>query len=166
MRKTLKSIILSFILFSFTILNVDIVNAANYTYTVSFFSGNPGTFSNMSGFQVTRGEFLNAHNSPTILISYNKIKFSIECLRKFSKTQYIEILIHPTEKKLAIRPTTKDNRNAVKWANVLDNVYTPRDIAAGAFYQTLTSLMGWSQSIKYKIVPAVNSGNVIPATFL
>jgi DNA invertase Pin-like site-specific DNA recombinase len=111
----------------------------------------PGEF-DMSGFQVTRGEFLNAHNSPTILISYNKIKFSIECLRKFSKTQYIEILIHPTEKKLAIRPTTKDNRNAVKWANVLDNVYTPRDIAAGAFYQTLTSLMGWSQSIKYKIM--------------
>ena len=53
---------------------------------------------------------------------------------------------------MAIRPTTKDNRNAVKWANVLDNVYTPRDIAAGAFYQTLTSLMGWSQSIKYKIM--------------
>ena len=106
----------------------------------------------MSGFQVTRGEFLNAHNSPTILISYNKIKFSIECLRKFSKTQYIELLIHPTEKKLAIRPTTKDNRNAVKWANVLDGIFTPRDISIGAFYQTLTSLMGWSQSIKYKIM--------------
>lgn len=39
----------------------------------------PGEF-DMSGFQVTRGEFLNAHNSPTILISYNKIKFSMECL--------------------------------------------------------------------------------------
>ena len=111
----------------------------------------PGEF-DMSGFQVTRGEFLNAHNSPTILISYNKIKFSIECLRKFAKIQYIEILIHPKDKKLAIRPTTKDNRNAVKWANVLDGVYTPRDISAGAFYQTLTSLMGWSQSIKYKIM--------------
>ena len=106
----------------------------------------------MSGFQVTRGEFLNAHNSPTILISYNKIKFSMECLRKFSKIQYIELLIHPKEKKLAIRPTTKVNRNAIKWASVLDNVFTPREIASGAFYSTLVSLMGWSQSLKYKIM--------------
>ena len=119
--------------------------------TGEYITVSPGEF-DMSGFQVTRGEFLNAHNSPTILISYNKIKFSIECLRKFSKTQYIELLIHPTEKKLAIRPTTKDNRNAVKWANVLDGIYAPRDISIGAFYQTLTSLMGWSQSIKYKIM--------------
>ena len=111
----------------------------------------PGEF-DMSGFQVTRGEFLNAHNSPTILISYNKIKFSMECLRKFSKIQYIELLIHPKEKKLAIRPTTKVNRNAIKWASVLDNVYTPREIASGAFYSTLVSLMGWSQSLKYKIM--------------
>lgn len=111
----------------------------------------PGEF-DMSGFQVTRGEFLNAHNSPTILISYNKIKFSMECLRKFSKIQYIELLIHPKEKKLAIRPTTKVNRNSIKWASVLDNVFTPREIASKAFYSTLVSLMGWSQSLKYKIM--------------
>ena len=121
------------------------------SYSDDYITVSPGEF-DMSGFQVTRGEFLNAHNSPTILISYNKIKFSIECLRKFAKIQYVELLIHPKDKKLAIRPTTKDNRNAVKWANVLDGVYTPREISAGAFYQTLTSLMGWSQSIKYKIM--------------
>ena len=126
-------------------------NEQQSTHADDYITVSPGEF-DMSGFQVTRGEFLNAHNSPTILISYNKIKFSIECLRKFAKIQYIEILIHPKDKKLAIRPTTKDNRNAVKWANVLDGVYTPRDISAGAFYQTLTSLMGWSQSIKYKIL--------------
>ena len=76
----------------------------------------------------------------------------MECLRKFSKIQYIELLIHPKEKKLAIRPTTKVNRNAIKWASVLDNVFTPREIASGAFYSTLVSLMGWSQSLKYKIM--------------
>ena len=126
-------------------------NEQQPTHADDYITVSPGEF-DMSGFQVTRGEFLNAHNSPTILISYNKIKFSIECLRKFAKIQYIEIISHPKDKKLAIRPTTKDNRNAVKWANVLDGVYTPRDISAGAFYQTLTSLMGWSQSIKYKIM--------------
>ena len=122
--------------------------------TDGYITVSPGEF-DMSGFQVTRGEFLNSHNSPTILISYNKIKFSMECLRKFPKVQYIELLIHPKDKKLAIRPTTKDNRNAIKWASVLDNVYTPRDIAAGAFYPTLAALMGWSQNMKYKIMGAL-----------
>ena len=76
MRKTLKSIILSFILFSFTILNVDIVNAANYTYTVSFFSGNPGTFSNLSGFQVRKA----AGNKQAVSISNSGHKVVISGL--------------------------------------------------------------------------------------
>lgn len=126
--------------------------------TDDYVTVSPGEF-DMSGFQVTRGEFLNSHNSPTILISYNKIKFSMECLRKLSKTQYIEMLIHPVERKIAIRPTTKDNRSAVKWANVLDGIYTPREISAGAFYQTITNLMGWSPSIKYKIMGVLFRNN-------
>ena len=59
----------------------------------------PGEF-DMSGFQVTRGGFLNAHNSPTILISYNKIKFSMEMLTEVFKNQYIELLIHPKREEI------------------------------------------------------------------
>ena len=54
MRKSFKSIIFSFILFSFVIINLDVIEASSYTYTVSFFSGNPGSFTNLSSFQVRK----------------------------------------------------------------------------------------------------------------
>lgn len=76
MRKTLKSIILSIILFSLTVLNLDVVNAANYTYTVSFFSGNPGAFTNMSGFQVRKA----AGNKQAVSISNSGHKVVISGL--------------------------------------------------------------------------------------
>ena len=54
MRISFKSIIFSFILFSFVIINLDVIEASSYTYTVSFFSGNPGSFTNLSSFQVRK----------------------------------------------------------------------------------------------------------------
>ena len=54
MRKSFKSFIFSFFLFSFVIINLDVIEASSYTYTVSFFSGNPGSFTNLSSFQVRK----------------------------------------------------------------------------------------------------------------
>ena len=55
-------------------------NEQQSSHADDYITVSPGEF-DMSGFQVTRGEFLNAHNSPTILISYVKIKNQPNAIR-------------------------------------------------------------------------------------
>lgn len=54
MRKIISSLFLSVILLSSMICNQSVANAASYTYKVTFFSGNAGSFAGMSGFQVRK----------------------------------------------------------------------------------------------------------------
>ena len=47
------------------------------------------------------------------------ITFSTECVRKFNNNQFVELLINPTKKLFAIRPSTKEFRTSVESADNL-----------------------------------------------
>lgn len=84
MRKSFKSIIFSFILFSFVIINLDVIEASSYTYTVSFFSGNPGSFTNLSSFQVRKAvgneqEVSISHSGHKVVISGLEYGDTVSC---------------------------------------------------------------------------------------
>ncbi len=105
----------------------------------------------MRGFQVTRGEFLESYRAPSMIFNDRTLKFSTECVRKFPNTKYVELLFHPRDKKFAVRPTSKDNRNAIVWSKITDNVFVPRDIAFSAPISTLYAILGWSPNMKYRM---------------
>lgn len=104
----------------------------------------------MRGFVVARGELFDNSIHPTVSFADQKLKFNTSSVRKFPKTQYVELLIHPDEKRLAVRPTTKENRNAVIWAKLDDGVLYSKDISGAAFIGTLFDIMEWNESCKYR----------------
>lgn len=106
----------------------------------------------LRGFEVTRSEFFDPNRRPAITFSDRKIKFNAPCVRKFGKKNYVELLINPVEQKLAIRPTDKTNRNAIVISVLSSKRYTPRDIPAAAFYDTIFAIMGWKREYKYRII--------------
>ena len=106
----------------------------------------------LRGFEITRSEFFDSGRRPTVTFGDKKIKFSMECVRKFGEKNYIELLVNPIERKFAIRPTDKKNRNAVMISKVSNANYYPRDISSAAFSNTIFSLFGWNTDCKYRII--------------
>lgn len=109
----------------------------------------------LRGFEVTRGEFFDSHQRPTITFAEKKIKFSTDCVRRFGANNYVELLINPIEKKFAIRSTTKENRQAVVCSQLEEKKYQPKTISASAFCDTIFSIFGWNTECKYRIIGSI-----------
>jgi len=105
----------------------------------------------LRGFEVARSQFFNTAHKIFVTLSPKYISFNIECVRKFDRALLIELLVHPLKQLLIIRPCTKKNRNAVRWANVGSDQYYPRHISCGAYIDTLYSIFGWKQNYRYSV---------------
>ncbi len=106
----------------------------------------------LRGFEVTRSEFFDTLRKPYVSFSNKKIKFSTEIVRKFGDKNYIELLVHPIEKKFAIRYTDTNNRNGVYFSKLSLKQYFPKDVSTAAFNDTLFDIFSWNTDCRYKIV--------------
>lgn len=106
----------------------------------------------LRGFEVARSEFFDAQNQPYISFSEKLVKFSKACVTKFDTRSTIELLINPVEKKFAIRPTEKDNKNSVVFSRISGGKPVPKAVSTAAFRTTVYNLMGWNLDYKYRIL--------------
>ena len=70
----------------------------------------------LAGYQVTKAELFAHTREPAITIWQTRMKFNMACLRKFPGVKYIQILIHPEQKRLIIRPCEPDAPDSLRWA--------------------------------------------------
>ncbi len=126
----------------------------------------PGDF-DLRGFEITRAEFFDFSSRPSVTFESKRIKFGIDCVRKFGERNYVELLINPIERKFAIRPTDKSNRCGVLFSTLTHGKeYQPRHISSAAFSDTLFSLFGWNNEYKYRIIGSLyESGNELAYIF-
>ena len=104
------------------------------------------------GFEIARSQFFDVKNKLTATFSDDSITFSTACVRKFNNCQYVELLVHPVQHFLAVRPSKKGAKNAVQWAKLTDDgAYVPRYIAGAAFLSTIYGLFEWDPTFKYRI---------------
>lgn len=106
----------------------------------------------LRGFEIARSEFFETTRSPNVCFNHKQLKFSTACVRKFNKNNYVELLINPISRKFAIRPTTKDNRNAVEFSKPQAGKMFPKEIPCAAFGDTVYFLFGWNIDYKYRIL--------------
>ncbi|MBR3245867.1 MAG: recombinase family protein [Parasporobacterium sp.] len=105
----------------------------------------------LRGFEIARSELFESNKKPFVIFADKQIKFSSICVKKFGSNNTIELLMHPIEKKFAIRPTTKENRNHIVFSKSIDLIFQPRQISAAAFSDTIFGLMGWNKDCRYKV---------------
>ena len=60
------------------------------------------------GYQVVRGEFFAYTYEPSFTFNANKVSVNTACIKKLPKTDFVQILVNPDEKKLAVRPCQED----------------------------------------------------------
>ena len=124
----------------------------------------PEQLIDLAGFQVTRAELFSHLREPAITIWDTRIKFNLACLRKFPGATHIQILIHPEQKRLIIRPCEPDAPDSLRWAKGGgEKEMSNRDLRCKIFAAKVFDLMGWDKEYRYKMLgkPAVCNGEML-----
>lgn len=123
-------------------------------------SDNSEDIEDLNDYQVTRAELFSHSREPAITIWSNRIKFNMPCLRRFPGVTHIQLLIHPEQKRLIIRPCQPDS---LRWARGSENELTNRDLLCRIFAAKVFDLMNWNSQYRYKILgkPAVYKDEIL-----
>lgn len=124
----------------------------------------PEVLVNLAGYQVTKAELFAHTREPAITIWANKVKFNMACLRRFPGVTHIQILIHPEQKRLIIRPCDPDAPDSLRWARGGGSKeVSNRDLLCKIFAAKVFDLMGWDKQYRYKMMgnPAVCDGEML-----
>lgn len=104
------------------------------------------------GYQVVRGPFLSSRpECPCLSVSNDRISFNVFCMRKFEEVSYVQLLLHPTERKLAIRPCGPGDKHCVKWRSDLDKPMNGKTLCCPHFGGALFQIMGWNPDYLYHV---------------
>lgn len=103
-----------------------------------------------SGFQVVRGEFFAHIAEPSISFCNNKVNVNTACIRKMPDTEYVQVLVNPVDKKLAVRPCSEDAKDSIRWCSSTRRA--PKQVTCRIFFAKVMDLMGWSYVNRYKLL--------------
>ena len=107
----------------------------------------------LEGYQVVRGEFFAHLFEPSVTFNDEKVAVNVACLRKLPNVEYVQFLVNPGERKLAVKPCSEDTKDSFKWASGDDpGKRKPKHITCRIFYAKVLNLMGWSSDYRYKIL--------------
>ena len=132
----------------------------------------------LEGYQVVRGQFMTARSeSPTIAVTNNKISFNVVCARRFIDVPYIQLLLHPSERKIAIRPCKENAPHSIRWRPDPGKPVIQKTISCQHFGNALFQIMDWNPDYLYRIrgtwvargseqIIVFNLSNAVPAAFL
>ena len=118
----------------------------------------PEAVTDLAGYQVTRAELFSHTYEPAITIWPTRIKFNMACLRRFPGVTHIQILIHPEQRRLIIRPCLPDAPDSLRWAKGGgEKELSNRDMLCRIFAAKVFDLMKWDSEYRYKMLgrPAV-----------
>ena len=105
----------------------------------------------LDGFQVVRGEFFAHTYEPSITFADYKVYVNTACIRKMSDYDYIQILVNPDKKKLAVLPCSESEKDSFRWCSATAK-RSPKHITCRIFFAKVISLMGWNPNNRYKLL--------------
>lgn len=103
------------------------------------------------GFQVVRGEFFSHIYEPSITFNDYKVYVNATCIKKLPHCDYIQILVNPTDYKLAVRPCSEEEKDSFRWCSATAK-RTPKQITCRIFFAKVMSLMNWNPTYRYKLL--------------
>ena len=106
----------------------------------------------LSGYQVVRNQFMQVrYEGPSITLSENRISFNLFCMRCFENVAYIQLLLHPAERKIAIRPCREKDTHSIRWRPDPDKPVYSKTLNCQHFGNALFSIMEWDPEYIYRV---------------
>lgn len=110
------------------------------------------------GYQVVRGEFFSHIFEPSLTFNNYKVQVNTACIKKLPEFDYVQIMVNPDEKKLAVRPCMEDEKDSFRWCSATTK-RSPKQITCRMFFAKVFSLMGWQIDYKYKLLGKLKKAN-------
>ena len=104
-----------------------------------------------SGYEIARMDPVSSRGLSVCTLDKGLVLFNKDCIRRMTGVTNIELLVHPEQKKLAIRPADPKGRHTVQWAKKSEGELRPRPISATAFAGTLLTLFDWDPENRYRL---------------
>lgn len=138
------------------------------------------TFSafNLTGYQVVRNQFTQVrYEGPSITIASNRLSFNLFCMKKFMDVAYIQLLLHPAERKIAIRPCKEHDIHSIRWRPDPERPIYSKTLNCQHFGNALFSIMEWDPEYVHRIrgiwakreseqIIVFNLANAVPAVLM
>ena len=113
---------------------------------------NEATDFSYEGYQVVRAEFFAHLFEPSVTLNKETVSVNAACLRKLPDYEYVQFLVNPGEKKLAIKPCIEDMKDSFRWSSGEGKKRKPKKITCKIFFAKVMDLMGWDPKYRYKIL--------------
>lgn len=113
-----------------------------------------GSFSafNLTGYQVVRNQFTQVrYEGPSITIANNRISFNLFCMKNFENVGYIQLLLHPAERKIAIRPCKEHDTHSIRWRPDPERPIYSKTLNCQHFGNALFAIMEWDPEYIYRV---------------
>jgi len=104
------------------------------------------------GYQVVRGEFFAHVFEPSITFNNCKVSLNTACLNRLPNIDYVQILVNPKAKKLAVRPSSEDEKDSFLWCTTKSTKRKPKQITCRMFFAKVVQLMEWNPDYRYKLL--------------
>jgi hypothetical protein len=103
----------------------------------------------LDGYQVVRGEFFAHISEPSISFCNHKVSVNTACIKKLPDVEFVQILVNPERKMLAVRPCREDEKDSIRWITASNK---PKQITCRMFFAKVFSLMEWNPNYRYKLL--------------
>ncbi len=103
------------------------------------------------GYEVVRGEFFAHTYEPMISFYQDTVFVNTACIKRFEDTEYVQILVNPEEKKLAVKPSLEEDKDSFKWVSGKSR-RLPRKIKCTIFFAKVFAMMNWNPYYRYKLL--------------
>ncbi|MGI6700746.1 MAG: recombinase family protein [Christensenellales bacterium] len=133
---------------------------------------------NLDGYQVVRSQFTQVrYEGPILTISNDKISFNTFCMKRFTAVGFIQLLLHPAERKIAIRPCSSNDIHNIRWRSNPDKPFYVKTLSCQHFGASLYGIMNWNPDYLYRIrgiwaqrsdeqIMVFNLANAVPAVLM
>lgn len=106
----------------------------------------------LQGYQVVRSQFTQVrYEGPAITITGEKVSFNRFCMKKFESVAYIQLLLHPAERKIAIRPCGEHDTHSIRWRPDPEKALYSKSLNCQHFGSALYKIMDWNPDYMYRI---------------
>lgn len=112
----------------------------------------------LRGFEVARSQLFEASRETlAVVFREGKFAFSQECIQRLDGCTHIELLLQPEKRILAVRPSTPEEKNSLRWSHRMADKSVPSGINRTPFLKVIFELMGWQPEYRYRVRGTVQS---------
>lgn len=103
------------------------------------------------GYQVVHGEFFSHTCEPSFTFNNYRVYVNAACIRNTPDFDYVQILVNPDEKKLAVKPCREEEKDSLRWCSATAK-RSPKQIICKIFFAKVMALMGWNYDYRYRLI--------------